>query len=141
MKSTAREQHLTVGEVAGRFGLRGHVLRHWETIGLLAPGRTSGGARRYDDADLYRVAVILRGKEAGLSLEQIAAMLSSDGPRRRAVLQKRREELIRKVAAVQASVELIDCALGCDHDDIADCSRFRDLITSRVADTVPAQQH
>lgn len=31
-----------IGEIAGHFGLPTHVLRHWETIGLLSPARASG---------------------------------------------------------------------------------------------------
>jgi MerR-like DNA binding protein len=55
----------SIGAVARRFGLAPHVLRHWESIGLLTPAR-SGGQRRYDESDLARVAVILMSKEAGL---------------------------------------------------------------------------
>ena len=40
MKST--NAALTIGEVAGRFGLPAHVLRHWESVGLLAPVRAEG---------------------------------------------------------------------------------------------------
>jgi MerR family copper efflux transcriptional regulator len=48
----------SIGEVAARFGLPTHVLRHWEAEGLLTPAR-AGGRRRYTDADLYRVAAIV----------------------------------------------------------------------------------
>ncbi|WP_340688600.1 MerR family DNA-binding transcriptional regulator [Amycolatopsis coloradensis] len=33
---------LSVGEVAERFGLATHVLRHWESVGLLKPARAAG---------------------------------------------------------------------------------------------------
>ncbi|MER6125709.1 MerR family transcriptional regulator [Streptomyces sp. NPDC001795] len=38
------------------------------------------GARRYTAADLTRVAVVLRAKEAGLSPRAIRSLLTSDGP-------------------------------------------------------------
>ena len=68
---------MDIGEIAGHFGLATHVLRHWETIGLLSPVRASGGRRRYDRFDLYRVASILLAKEAGLTQEQIADAVSA----------------------------------------------------------------
>ncbi|WXK67305.1 MerR family DNA-binding transcriptional regulator [Nonomuraea sp. N2-4H] len=34
MKSTPM---MAIGEVAARFGLAPHVLRHWEAMGLLSP--------------------------------------------------------------------------------------------------------
>ncbi|WP_414938151.1 MerR family transcriptional regulator [Amycolatopsis sp. cmx-11-51] len=67
---------MSVGEVARRFGLATHVLRHWESVGLLKPAR-AGDRRRYDDKDLYRIAVIVRSKEAGLSLDGIREMFQN----------------------------------------------------------------
>ncbi len=34
----------TIGELAARFGLATHVLRHWEDVGLLTPSATPAGA-------------------------------------------------------------------------------------------------
>ncbi|MFK0247258.1 MerR family transcriptional regulator [Amycolatopsis azurea] len=114
---------LSVGEVAERFGLATHVLRHWESVGLLEPAR-SGDRRRYDDGDLYRVSVILRAKEAGLSLDGIREMFQKPEARE-AVLRRHKEELTRRIAAAQASLAIIDCALGCEHDDFTQCAHFR----------------
>ncbi len=62
MKSTGE---FTIGELAHEFGLATHVLRHWESMGLLRPGRNGAGQRRYGRADLARVAMILIGKDEG----------------------------------------------------------------------------
>ncbi|MFI6302787.1 MerR family transcriptional regulator [Amycolatopsis thailandensis] len=118
---------LSVGEVAERFGLATHVLRHWESVGLLKPAR-SGDRRRYDDADLYRVSVILRAKEAGLSLDGIREMFQKPEARD-AVLRRHKEELTRRITAAQASLAIIDCALGCEHDDVTQCAHFRAAMT------------
>lgn len=114
---------LSVGEVAERFGLATHVLRHWESVGLLSPAR-AGDRRRYAEADLARIAIILRAKEAGLSLDGIREMFRKPGERD-AVLRHHKEELTRRIAAAQASLALIDCALGCEHDDFTQCAHFR----------------
>ena len=66
-----------IGELAGRFGLATHVLRHWEDEGLLTPAGRVGGRRRYDESHVARVVMIQRAKAAGLSLEQIRRMFDA----------------------------------------------------------------
>ncbi|SDT99761.1 DNA-binding transcriptional regulator, MerR family [Amycolatopsis keratiniphila] len=117
---------LSVGEVAERFGLATHVLRHWESVGLLKPART-GDRRRYDDNDLYRIAIILRAKEAGLSLDGIREMFQKPSDRE-AILKQHKQELERRIAAAQASLAIIDCALGCEHEDFTQCAHFREAV-------------
>jgi DNA-binding transcriptional MerR regulator len=132
MKSS--DADLSIGDVAQRFGLATHVLRHWESMGLLAPARVTASRRRYRPADLYRVAVILRAKEAGFALEDIREMFAAQDPAARtAVLRRHRAGLAARIAAAQASLELIDCALDCDHDDIATCPHFQAAIDARIS--------
>ncbi|TDC21002.1 MerR family transcriptional regulator [Streptomyces sp. 8K308] len=124
MKSTVSPAatDLSIGAAAGRFGLATHVLRHWESAGLLAPRRDAGGRRRYGPADLDRVAAILRAKRAGLPLDRIRELLDGTGPAaRRAALERQRGELLGRIAEARASLALVECALGCPHDDPADC--------------------
>ncbi|MEU5881033.1 MerR family transcriptional regulator [Spirillospora sp. NPDC047279] len=117
---------MSIGEAAARFGLATHVLRHWESMGLLAPSRIAGDRRRYAPRELYRIAMILRAKEGGFTLEDIRAMLIAPGPaERRAILAARRAELVRRIEEARASLALIDHALACDADDLALCPRFR----------------
>ncbi|WP_188189821.1 MerR family transcriptional regulator [Nonomuraea sp. SYSU D8015] len=136
MKSTAT---MSIGDVAQRFGLATHVLRHWEAMGLLSPARIGGERRRYGPDDLYRVAVILRGKEAGFSLDEIREMMAtSDAADRRALLLRRRAELARRIAEAQASLDLIDCALNCDHEDFTSCPHFQSMVAERLLVSSPA---
>lgn len=130
MKSTAQ----AIGEVAGRFGLPANVLRHWESVGLLAPSRAEGRQRRYGPDDVYRIAVILRAKEAGLGLEEIGRMIATkDVGARRDVLRRQQATLARRIAEMQASLRLIECALECDHEDFTQCEDFRAVMTDRLA--------
>ena len=68
----------TIGRLASRLGRPTHVLRHWEAVGLLRPARDGGGRRRYGPDDLSRVAVIVRGKEAGIGLDELKDILDAD---------------------------------------------------------------
>ncbi|UUV35954.1 MerR family transcriptional regulator [Amycolatopsis roodepoortensis] len=131
MKSSATDP--SIGEVAQRFGLATHVLRHWESMGLLAPARATASRRRYGSDDIYRVAVILRAKEAGFGLEDIRELFDARDPAARTgLLRRHRTELAARIAAAQASLELIDCALDCDHEDIVSCPHFQAAVTARI---------
>ncbi|MDN0199962.1 MerR family transcriptional regulator [Streptomyces sp. S.PNR 29] len=124
---------MTIGALAERFGLATHVLRHWEAMGLLTPARDAAGRRRFGTADLTRVAVILRAKEAGLSLDTIRSLAATTDPaRRRDMLREEAQALRSRIAAAQASLELIECALGCDHEDFTQCAHFRQMVAERI---------
>lgn len=138
MKSSVDGVSMSIGEAAAHFGLATHVLRHWESMGLLAPVRIAGDRRRYTTGDLYRIAIILRAKDGGFGLEEIHAMLTAPGPaERRAVLHRQRAELVRRITEAQASLDLIDCALNCEHDELATCPNFRAEIAARARLAVP----
>ncbi len=122
-----------IGDVAARFGLETHVLRHWEDVGLLRPARDGAGRRRYRDDDLVRVAVILRSKAAGMSLEQIAVLLDDEAPSRHEVLEGHLTDLARRMAEMERSREMTEHALRCRSHDITQCPRFRSFLDDVLA--------
>ncbi|MCX6395478.1 MAG: MerR family transcriptional regulator [Propionibacteriales bacterium] len=61
---------LTIGDLSQRTGLTTAVLRTWETRhGFPVPQRLDSGHRRYTDADVDQVLLVLRRKDAGVRLE------------------------------------------------------------------------
>ncbi|MFC5744911.1 MerR family transcriptional regulator [Actinomadura rugatobispora] len=129
---------MSIGAAAARFGLAPHVLRHWEAEGLLAPARAAGDRRRYGTGDLYRIAMIVRAKGAGLGLEEIRAMFATAAPaERREVLRRRRDELRRRIAEARAAIEIIECALDCDHEDFTRCAHVQSVIGARTGPPAP----
>ncbi|MGY2031552.1 helix-turn-helix domain-containing protein [Nocardia gipuzkoensis] len=134
MKSS---ETVTISELAQRFGLGTHVLRYWESMGLLEPARCAGGQRLYERADLERVALILIGKEAGFTLGQLATVLSTPDPMdHRDLLCHHVEELERRIARAQAAKELIEHALACPHS-FAECEHAREHIAARIPPLLP----
>jgi len=115
----------SVGQVAERFGMPTNVLRHWEGVGLLTPARDSADRRRYQRADLVRVAVIQRSKAAGMSLDQIAVLLDDGSAGRHQVLQQHLDDIDRRMEEMRRSREMTEHAMGCRAHDIATCPRFR----------------
>jgi MerR family transcriptional regulator, copper efflux regulator len=132
MKSSVSDLDLTIGELARRFGLPTHVLRHWESMGLLAPVRDGGGQRRYSRADLARVAMILMGKEAGLGLRELSVLLSAANPMNHADLLRRHIGVLEhRIAQAQAAKDLIEHALSCPLS-FDQCPHAREQILARI---------
>lgn len=119
---------MSIGELAGRFGLAPHVLRHWEAMGLLAPADRVNGRRVYGHEHVVRVMTIVRAKEGGLSLDRIRAMLDASGrDERRALLRRQHADLERRIAALQASKRLIEHVMECTAEDIFECRAYARL--------------
>ncbi len=133
MKSSATSW--SIGEIAERFGLATHVLRHWEDVRLLRPERDAGGRRRYGEAEVVRVAVILRSKAAGMSLDQIHALLDGEARERHDVLDAHLRELERRMAEMERSREMTLHAFECQAHDIATCPRFGAHVADILAGT------
>lgn len=131
MKSS---EQLEIGDVAAAFGLGTHVLRHWEEMGVLLPGRTGGGRRVYGREEVARVALILLGKRAGLSLDQIRELLddTADRPGRLALYERHCAELRQRIAAAQASLDIIEHALGCPAEDFTACPDFQQKLAGQL---------
>ncbi|MDT0443099.1 MerR family transcriptional regulator [Streptomyces johnsoniae] len=130
---------MSIGTLAARFGLATHVLRHWESKGLLHPGRDAGGRRRYGADDLTRVAIILLSKEAGLGLDTIRSLSATvDRATRHKILRPEAEELRSRIAAARASLELIEGGLNCEYEDVTQCPNYRRLVAEQAVPRVPA---
>lgn len=123
----------SIGDVASRFGLDTHVLRHWGDVGLLEPARDTAGRRRYGEADVTRIAVIIRSKAAGMSLEQIHALIDGQGADRRTILKAHIENLDRRMDEMARSREMTQHALDCRAHDIATCPNFAASVSDIIA--------
>ena len=135
MKSSRNEVRWSVGELAHRFELPTHVLRHWESMGLLAPERDSAGRRRYREDDAYRIAVIVSSKAAGMSLDQIRSLLDAGADDRRQILTDHLADLAARMAEMERSRHLTEHALECRAHDVANCPNFRAHVADLVAGT------
>jgi len=69
-------------------GLHPQTLRQWDRAGLVSPGRTGGGGRRYSLRDIEQLRAVAELSAAGIGLEGVRRIL----------------ELEDQVAALQARV-------------------------------------
>jgi MerR family redox-sensitive transcriptional activator SoxR len=75
---------LYISEVARQVGLRPSAIRYYEQIGLLPPAERTGKQRRYDTTVLYRLAIILRARQLGFTLDEIRQLFFGFGNAARA---------------------------------------------------------
>ena len=73
-EATAPEQTFSIGELADEFDITTRAIRFYEARGLLTPDRR-GAQRSYSRRDRARLILILRAKNLGFSLEDVADYL------------------------------------------------------------------
>ncbi len=82
-------------------GLHPQTLRAYERMGLIVPGRTGGGGRRYSHRDLERLRQIAGLTSAGIGIEGVRRIMALELEVE--VLQARNEELARQLDRSRAS--------------------------------------
>ena len=83
-------------------GLHPQTLRTYERLGLVTPGRTGGGGRRYSHRDIELLREIAELSSAGIGLEGVRRIL--DLQNRVAALAQRNEELLAELAATREAL-------------------------------------
>ena len=80
-------------------GLHPQTLRAYERMGLITPGRTVGGGRRYSLRDLELLRLIADLTSAGIGLEGVRRILELEN--QVAALQQRNTELAAEAEALR----------------------------------------
>lgn len=91
-------------------GLHAQTLRGYDRMGLVSPGRTSGGGRRYSMRDIALLREVQRlSQEQGVNLAGIKRII--DLEREVDLLRERLAELTEELAAVHAAAEQAAAAI------------------------------
>ena len=122
-----------MGEVAERFDVATSVLRHWEDVGLVRPARDAAGRRVYSQDDVARLAAVVRSKEAGMSLDQVAVLLDGSQRERHELLEQHLAEIDRKVAELRRARAMTEHAFDCRAHDLTTCRGFRATVADLVS--------
>lgn len=120
---------MNIGEAARLSGVTAKMIRHYESIGLIAPGvRTDAGYRMYSEKDVHELRFIKRERTLGFSLEQIQALLSLWRDKSRASADVKRmansqvmELNIRIQELTEMRDTLVSLARACRGDHRPDC--------------------
>jgi DNA-binding transcriptional MerR regulator len=120
---------LAIGTLATRTGTKVQTIRYYEEIGLMpAPARSAGGQRRYEAADLDRLAFIRHARQLGFTLDAIRELLDlSDTPGRSCadvdrIARRQLQEVEARIDRLEAlRLELRRMIGECRQDTVAEC--------------------
>lgn len=104
-----------IGAVAERVGLSVDTLRYYERAGVIPPpARDESGVRRYTDADIHLLEVLLHLRDTGMPLTGISrftalVLQDPDGvPERLDILRAHKAELLATLERLTGSLAVID---------------------------------
>jgi MerR family transcriptional regulator/heat shock protein HspR len=83
-------------------GLHPQTLRTYERMGLITPGRTGGGGRRYSHRDIELLREISELTSSGIGIEGVRRILDLDN--RVNALARRNEELVAELEATREAL-------------------------------------
>lgn len=104
---------MQIGEVAALFDVTTKTLRHYEKLGLLKPERADNGYRLYAAEDVLRIQRIRQLQSLGLSLKEIARLLSRDDEVLwEAVLRSLQDEVATEIVLLRERLDQIERLLA-----------------------------
>lgn len=119
---------MNIGTVAERSGLPPKTIRYYEDIGLVRPARGANGYRRFDEADLHKLAFVARARSLGFGIEDCRLLLSLYEDRSResaevkAIAEAHLAAIDRKIAELgQLRSCLRELVTRCHGDHRPDC--------------------
>lgn len=126
---------MDISEVARRTGVPASTLRHYEKKGLIASLAAPGARRKFAPVVLEQLALVALGQAAGLSLDEVRAMLTPNGRPAidRRLLAAKADELdatIRQLSAVRRGLRH---AAACPAPSHAECPTFRRLLAAAAS--------
>jgi MerR family transcriptional regulator, thiopeptide resistance regulator len=108
---TQREHYrslASISKLARACGLSRSTLLYYDRLGLLKPsGRNGSGYRYYTDAEQRRLERIGHFRQAGLSLREIRAILSTGGKLGTRLLEKRLGETAEQIVGLKHQQRLL----------------------------------
>jgi MerR family transcriptional regulator/heat shock protein HspR len=90
-------------------GLHPQTLRQYDRLGLVSPGRTGGGGRRYSLRDIELLREVAQLTSAGIGLEGVRRILELDS--QVTALRARNSELRARVADLEQALDAALAAL------------------------------
>lgn len=121
---------LDIGEVAQRSGLKPSTLRYYEEAGLIASVTRIGLRRQFPAEVLLQLKLIVMGKSAGFSLEEIAGMFGANGVPElpRELIRTKADAIDRQIRELSALRDTLRHVADCPAPSHLECPTFRRLV-------------
>lgn len=91
-------------------GLHPQTLRQYDRAGLVSPGRTGGGGRRYSLNDIEALRTVAELTATGIGLEGVRRIIELENQVN--ALRARNAELVDRARALQAALDQTAAALA-----------------------------
>ncbi|MFV0532640.1 MAG: heat shock protein transcriptional repressor HspR [Cumulibacter sp.] len=129
VEAVAEDAPVFVISVAAELaGMHPQTLRQYDRVGLVSPGRTAGGGRRYSPRDVATLRAVQQlSQEEGINLAGIKRILELEN--QVAALQRRVEELLVEISAIDMRAAAAEAAVH--------VSYRRDLVPFKSMSLVP----
>jgi len=126
---------MNIGQAASASGVSAKMIRYYESIALIPPGRRSeSGYRIYSENDLHALRFVKRARTLGFSLDQIRELLSLWQNKERASADVKRialghvDELNHRIAELTEMRDTLQTlARCCKGNDRPDCPILQSL--------------
>jgi DNA-binding transcriptional MerR regulator len=126
---------LDIAEVAKRAGLPASTLRYYEERGLIESAGRRGLRRTFEANVLERLALIALGRQAGFSLDEIAAVFDPRGMIDRGMLTAKAEEIDGLIRRLSAMRDGLRHAAACPAPSHMECPTFRRIVKAAASGT------
>ena len=120
---------LTIGQLSERSGVATSAIRFYEARGLIRAVRTTGNQRRFEQAELRRVAFIRTAQRVGLSLDEIGEALATLPENRvptkadwTRLSRAWRPRLDDQIARIERLRDQLDGCIGCGCLSLRNCA-------------------
>ena len=131
---------MEISDVAKQSGIPASTLRYYEERGLIRSTGRRGLRRLFDEDVLERLGLISLGRAAGFTLDEIAAMMSEEGPRiERAALMSKADELDEKIRQMTIMRDGLRHAANCRAPNHMECPSFRRILRAAMTWRISAK--
>lgn len=133
---------LTISEVARQVGVKPSAIRYYEQLGVLRRPERSSGQRRYDERAAYRLAVVVRARQLGFTLDEIRELFfgfresAPASERWRQLSRRKLAELEEATRSIQAMQQVLRRLEQCPCDHLERCGK---AMLERLRDRGPAK--
>jgi DNA-binding transcriptional MerR regulator len=126
---------MDISEVAKRTGVPASALRFYESKGLIKSVGEAGVRRRFVPAVIDQLALIALGQAAGLSLDDIRAMLSPNGAPNidRQLLAAKADDVDALIKRLRAMSRGLRHAAACPAPSHTECPSFQKLLKAAAS--------
>jgi len=131
------ERLLSIGDLSARTGVAVTALRYYDELGLVRPSTRESGQRRYPDAAVRAVGVVIFLRDIGFSLAEIAELtaITARTDRWSELVDDKLAEIAEQQHRLAVARTALEHARDCPAEHPSRCPRFWSIIDARLEGT------